>query len=97
MLLLFVRILIPDAAVLALHANEHTEDVHQKMDNGFKLDKKHTHCHTDNLFNSPFSPGLTSIIAAPVITFTDTYSANHSYIWKFTFPNNSDRRGPPVA
>ena len=97
LLLLFVRVLVPDAAVLALHAHEHTEDVHQKMDTGFKLDKKHAHCQTDSLFNSPYSPGLAAKIAAPIITFTDTYSVNHSYIWKFTFPNNTDLRGPPVA
>jgi len=97
LLLLFVRVLVPETMVLTLHAHEHTQDEQKKTDTGFKLDKKHTHCHTDDFFNTPYSPVPATQIFAPIITFTDTYSANHSFIWKFTFPNNTDLRGPPVA
>jgi hypothetical protein len=97
LLLLFVRVLVPETTVLAMHSHDHTEDAAIKMDAGFKLDKKHNHCHTNNLFNTPFSPALPAAINALLFTFTDTYSANYSYIWKFTFPNNTDLRGPPVA
>ncbi|MDQ4141305.1 MAG: hypothetical protein M3142_12385 [Bacteroidota bacterium] len=97
LLLLFVRVLVPEAAMLALHSHEHTEDDQPKADNGFKLDKKHSHCHTDNFFNTPYSPTITANITAPIIIFTDSYLANHSYIWKFTFPNNTELRGPPVV
>ena len=97
LLLLFVRVLVPETTVLAMHAHEHTQDEQKKNDTGFKLDNKHTHCHTDDFFNTPYSPAPGTQIFTSIITFTDTYSANHSYIWKFTFPNNNDLRGPPVA
>ena len=96
-MLLFVRVLVPETTVLALHTHEHTQDVQKIKDTGFKLDKKHTHCHTDNFLNTPYSPVPATQIFAPIITFTDAYSANHSYIWKFTFPNNTELRGPPIA
>ena len=97
LLLLFVRVLVPETMVLALHAHEHTQDVQEKNDTGFKLDKKHSHCHTDDFFHTPYSPAPATQAFASIITFTDNYSANHSFIWKFTFPNNTELRGPPTA
>ncbi len=89
--------MVPEASWLALHAHEHTEDLIEKNDHDLKLDKKHTHCHTDNLFNTPFSPATLTALPTLHIPFTDTYSARTGYIWKFTFPNNTELRGPPVA
>lgn len=97
LLLLFVRVMAPEAAVLQLHQHEHTEDGQEKRDTGFKLDKKHTHCHTDDLFNAGFAPSQFPAITSPILTFTDTYSVHHSFVWKFTFPNNTDLRGPPAV
>ncbi|WP_051359940.1 hypothetical protein [Adhaeribacter aquaticus] len=97
LLLVFVRVLVPETTVLALHAHEHTKEVQKKTDTGFRLDKKHAHCHTDNLFNSPFSPASLAAIISPLLTFPDTYSVSHGFVWKFTFPNNTELRGPPVA
>ncbi len=97
LLLLFVRVVVPEAAVLALHTHEHTQDKLVKMDTGLKLEKKHTHCHTDNLFNSPFSPAFATITYHTPITFSETYAALQGFVWKFTFPNNTELRGPPVA
>ena len=97
LLLLFVRVIVPEAAVLALHAHEHTQDNPEKMDTGLKLDQKHTHCHTDNLFNSPFSPAFATIPYNTPITFLKTYAARQGFVWKFTFPNNTELRGPPVV
>ena len=83
--------------MLAWHSHEHTEDAPVKTDNGLKLDKKHTHCHTDNFFNIPFFPAFTTLVYSAFFTFADTYAASQGYIWQFTFPNNTDLRGPPVA
>jgi hypothetical protein len=96
LLLLFVRVLVPETAVLGLHGHEHTED-HGKADAGLKLEKKHQHCHIEHLFNAPFSPAPQVSVKTLLISFTDTYSASNAFIWKFTFPNNTDLRGPPVA
>ena len=97
LLLLFIRIMLPEKAVLQLHRHEHTEHGHLKGDNGYKLDTKHSHCHIDELFNLGFVPEQFPAIQSPALIFADTYSANHSYIWKFTFPNNTDLRGPPAV
>jgi hypothetical protein len=98
LLLLFVRVLVPETAVLALHNHEHTEEQFPaKKNTGLKLDQKHQHCQIDELFNAPFTPVQAVIIQANNLTYSDTYSASHSFIWKFTFPNNTDLRGPPLA
>ncbi len=91
-----MRVLVPETTVLALHNHEHTEDQLNK-DAGFKLDKKHQHCQIDALFNAPFTSSLKVAITPLNFTFTDNYPANHSYLWKFTFPNNTDLRGPLVV
>lgn len=97
LLLLFGRILTPDWTVLAWHHHEHTEDAPDKKPTGFELSKKHTHCATDDLFNAPFAPARPVLLKAPVPLFTDTYAANQTCVWKFTFPNNTDLRGPPAT
>lgn len=97
LLLLFVRVLIPEQELLQLHNHDHTEDLDELVI-GLKVDKKHQHCPIDELINAPFTPAPKVVIQTlDFFTFTDTYSANHSCIWKFTFPNNTDLRGPPVA
>jgi len=95
-LLLFLRVLVPETAVLALHSHEHTqEELNEEF--GFKLDKRHQHCHMDELFSAPYMPNQSVFLKALTLTFNDSYSANHSYIWKFTFPTNTDLRGPPAV
>jgi hypothetical protein len=96
LLLLFTRVLAPETAVLALHSHEHTEEQPTK-EAGFKMDKKHQHCQADHLFNAPFTPGQPVSIKPIPLSFTGRYSANYSDIWKFTFPNNTDLRGPPAV
>ena len=88
---------MPETTLLELHDHEHTQDAPDKMDTGLKLDKKHTHCHTDNLYNSPFSAASATITYNTPFTFQDTYAVIQGFVWKFTFPNNTELRGPPVA
>jgi hypothetical protein len=87
--------MLPEKTVLQFHSHEHTEHGHVKNDNGFKLETKHSHCHIDELFNTSFVPAPFAAIKLLVLKFADTYSANHAYLWKFTFPNNTYLRGPP--
>jgi hypothetical protein len=97
LLLLFIRIMLPEKAILELHRHKHTEHGHLKNDIGYQLDTKHTHCPIDELFHSCFVPERFPIILSSVLIFTDIYSANHTYFWKFTFPNNNYLRGPPAV
>ncbi|KAA5541658.1 hypothetical protein [Adhaeribacter rhizoryzae] len=97
LLLLFIRIMLPEKTVLQLHRHAHTEDRHVRNDYGFKLDTKHTHCHIDELYNAGFVPEIFPAIQAPALIFADTYSANLSYRCKYIFPDNTYLRGPPIS
>ncbi|UOQ75676.1 hypothetical protein MUN84_13485 [Hymenobacter sp. 5516J-16] len=62
LLLCFVRVLLPDAWVLALHAHQHTtEEPTQalKWPKGKALlSAKHQHCDADQFFKSAFEPAV---------------------------------------
>ncbi len=96
MLLLFVRIITPDKLVLELHAHHHTTDKHAPGDDELKVEQKHTHCPTEHLFNSSFYYQQTPQPAL-IVSYTTNYQVNFRSVWKFTFPNIRQHRGPPVA
>lgn len=94
LLILFCRIFVPEAVFLAMHQHEHTEEI---LEEAYKLSTKHQHCHVDSLYNSDdFSPSefFFTLLAAPVGSL---YMQPFSFVWKFTFPNNTYLRGPPMA
>ena len=97
LLLLFIRVVAPESLLLAFHSHEHTEEASVPKHGKLNLDTKHQHCHVDQLFNAPFAPAQAVVLEAILIPFIDTYSASCAFAWKFTFPNNTELRGPPVA
>ena len=94
LLLLFCRIAAPEEATLALHSHEHTACAHDE--NIPHFDVKHTHCHVDNLFDAPFQPAFQHFYFTHPLEFAAAEFVYQS-VWKFTFPNNVQLRGPPVA
>ena len=96
LLLLFVRVLIPDSLILALH--QHTHTIEKQLDTHLgdkKVDTKHIHCPTDHLFHNTFYT-LPAALVLPVFTQPiSSYCPDLKSVWKFTFPNNSLTRGPP--
>lgn len=89
----------PEEAILLLHKHKHTEETFQSdvpLSKGH-LSKAHQHCHIDDLYNGSFSLAQNGI-SFPLLT---SYSTNqvmaYSFVWKFTFPNNTYLRGPPIA
>ncbi|MBX0292703.1 hypothetical protein K3G63_19820 [Hymenobacter sp. HSC-4F20] len=60
LLLCFVRVLLPDAWVLALHQHEHTTEEPTRATTWPKgkalLSGKHQHCDADQFFKSAFEP-----------------------------------------
>ncbi|SHI34363.1 hypothetical protein SAMN02745146_0595 [Hymenobacter daecheongensis DSM 21074] len=55
LLLCFVRVLLPDGWVLALHAHQHTEREPERPKAAkATLTAKHQHCHTDHFCTLPF-------------------------------------------
>lgn len=90
-LILLLRVLMPDTAVLALHEHEHTED---KPTSGVIISKAHVHCEVDELFNGSFLSSDFSVELA-LAPQSGCYLQPYSFAWKFTFPNNTYLRGPP--
>jgi hypothetical protein len=71
LLLLLVRVLMPEATVLHLHAHAHTEaePAFVKRANGKAktlLTAKHQHCHTEQLYQLPFAPASPIKVPVPV-------------------------------
>jgi len=96
LLLLFVRVLVPDSLILALH--QHTHTIEKRLDSHLgdkQVDAKHIHCPTDHLFHNTFYT-LSVAFVLPVYTLhTPSYRLDLTAVWKFTFPNNCLTRGPP--
>lgn len=93
LLVLFVRLMVPEAAVLALHQHEHTE--HEYLDDA-KVSTKHQHCHVDDLFNTDFTVPSFSV-ELRINPAGACYMQPYSFAWKFTYPHNTYLRGPPTA
>ena len=97
LLVLLLRVLLPDSLILALHRHTHTTD--KRLDYHFgkeQVDGQHIHCETDHLFHNSFY-ALPAVLKLPVCPDHQTAYRSHSLaVWKFTFPNNIRLRGPPV-
>lgn len=69
LLLLLVRVLAPEAAVLRLHPHAHTvaEPAFAKSarPRGTLLTAQHQHCHTEQLYQLPFAPAMPLGLPAP--------------------------------
>jgi hypothetical protein len=95
---LLLRVLLPDSLILALHRHTHTTE--KRLDNHFgkeQIDSQHIHCETDHLFQKSFY-SLPVAWALPVhLRHQTAYQGHFLAVWKFTFPNNTLLRGPPVS
>ncbi len=70
LLLCFVRVQLPEAALLALHSHTHTEHEETQMPGADKgktlIGQKHQHCHAEQLFDTPFQPAAPLRLPVPV-------------------------------
>ena len=77
LLLLLVRVLAPEAAVLRLHAHAHTvaEPAFAKsaQPKGTLLTAKHQHCHAEQLYQLPFEPAM--LLRLPTPNWQRIYAA----------------------
>lgn len=97
LLVLLLRVLLPDSLILALHRHTHTTE--KRLENHFgkeQIDSQHIHCETDHLFHNSLY-ALPQALQLPVCIDHQTAYRGHALaVWKFTFPNNIRLRGPPV-
>lgn len=96
LLLLFVRVMVPDAVLLGMHHHAHTEHTDTAAEVQAKVEKEHTHCPVDKLFDSPFQGSFQVAIITPVALQKD-----HKSLLVASWPSlNIDlkkQRGPPVV
>lgn len=96
LLLLFIRVMVPDAVLLNLHAHSHTAHTEHSDTNKEQLTQKHTHCPVENLFGAPFQPAVAAVQSVPVI-HTTVYSALYNSTWTSSSLLTLSYRGPPTV
>lgn len=99
LLLAFVRVLLPDELLLALHAHEHTEReiAHEGKGHKAVVTAKHTHCPTDHLFNAPALPAPAfEFGVVPPVRFAQPGSEAVASLWPGRLVETLCLRGPPA-
>ncbi|WP_140467884.1 hypothetical protein [Hymenobacter nivis] len=104
LLLCFVRVLLPEAWVLALHAHAHTtaepaRRAHLGPAKGKALlSSQHQHCHEDSLYDAVFQPAAPVVVPGPrhsaVVGLRRLFAPS---VWAEAVAAQRCLRGPPVA
>ena len=102
LLLCFVRVLVPEAWLLALHVHHHTEQAEEQAlkrpDGKHVVTTQHQHCHVEQLFNAPFQPATAvRLPARPAATQFATFLARPLPEWGLITAYARTSRGPPAA
>ena len=96
LLLLFARVMVPDALLLELHGHAHTihpehTDTHEAL-----VGQEHSHCPVEDLFGAPYQPVVNPILFKPVV-HTATHTVHYSSSWHGTIIQHASPRGPPFS
>lgn len=104
LMLCFVRVLLPEAWVLALHAHAHTTAepalrAHLSPAKGKALlSGQHRHCHEDSLYDAAFQPAAPVLVLGPtrtaVVGLLTPFAAS---VWSEAEAVQRCLRGPPQA
>ena len=96
LLLLFVRVMVPDALLLELHYHIHTVDKVSADTKHAQVDAKHMHCSVEDLFGAPYQSSHMAIVFQQ-ITHTASYTIQYKSSWHHTLIFSQFLRGPPAA
>ncbi|GAB3827887.1 hypothetical protein [Hymenobacter jeollabukensis] len=100
LLLCFVRVLLPESAILALHRHAHTEKEEARLPahHGDKavLSTKHQHCPVDHLYDVPFQPAAELVGPTAFYTYARPEGEARQSVWAATAPAPAWLRGPPA-
>ncbi|HEY4650393.1 MAG TPA: hypothetical protein VIG72_03220 [Pontibacter sp.] len=95
LLLLFTRVMVPDALLLELHPHTHTIDSDHSDTHKAQVGKKHKHCPVEDLFDASFQGTITQLEVRHTVhqtTYTNFYQTHpHSSSSSFC-----QLRGPPA-
>ena len=101
LLLCLVRTLLPEAWVLALHGHAHTTELvaTRRAPAGKELlSPKHTHCYTDQFYNTPFEPAAQVRVPRPRLRATyRVLAVAPPLACSAAALRRTALRGPPVA
>lgn len=97
LLLLFGRVMTPDALLLRLH-HHHTTHTAHTADNkeAAQLSEKHTHCPVEDLFGAPYQSSLSAVAFTPA-THTTVYQNQYQGYWQSAAFSCYRLRGPPAV
>lgn len=92
----FLRVLVPDAWLLALHSHKHTVDAVTAKRQPL-LSAQHQHCSVDHFYNVPFQPSAAVALLLPApTTYAPHRSALRQSVWLHTVAAATHLRGPPA-
>ncbi|NDK56888.1 hypothetical protein [Pontibacter fetidus] len=97
LLLLFARVMVPDALILELHPHTHTihnahEDAHKAQ-----VGQKHKHCPVEDNFHEPFQGSWAEIAIAPSLQQKTAYVNFYQNNWHTCKSTSRYLRGPPIV
>ncbi|MBC6611142.1 hypothetical protein H8B15_09420 [Hymenobacter sp. BT507] len=96
LLICFVRVMVPDTWLLALHAHEHT--VHEATRKRAPVvSAQHQHCSVDQFYNVPFQLSATSVVFANGIAHAPRWMMPRQSVWRQALAATCHLRGPPAA
>ena len=96
LLICFVRVMVPDTWLLALHAHEHTthEVIHKKA---LTISAQHQHCSVDQFYNVPFQLSAVRVAFARSAAHALRWMMPQQSVWNETVLTACYLRGPPVV
>ncbi|MFA1773338.1 hypothetical protein ACD591_18710 [Rufibacter glacialis] len=95
LLLLFTRVMTPDALLLQLHAHEHTEEAAHYPGKSL-VSSKHHHCAVDSLFQASFQAPEGVVVPVPLVHVVQ-HGSFMTLAGYATTPAYSFLRGPPAG
>ena len=96
LLLLFGRAMVPDSLMLRLHNHGHTIHLPQQDQKQPHIEKKHSHCAVEDIFDAPFQPSL-QLLTFARFAHTPQHTTGYYAGWQKNFLSHVDLRGPPPA
>lgn len=103
-MLLLGRVMVPETAVLSLHAHEHTVEVsHRRVvrrahHSEAEVSPQHRHCHVEQLYDVAFQPALPPLVPQPRVSpvYAAYRRATAACPARHLLPGAA-LRGPPVG
>ena len=93
----FMRVLVPDAWLLALHTHAHTAHEATPLKASKALvSSKHQHCSVDHFYDVPFQAAPSLAFAPLPAVYASLRSATSQSVWEYAAWPAPPLRGPPT-